>query len=61
MDEGYSEGIRASFMPYLTSHQIISNYYKNIPNFSYLYYLPFYRYIFIMILELVLEKCSFHF
>jgi len=44
--EGYSEGTRARFMPYLKSYSTISNYYKTIiPEFQSLYYLPFYRYI----------------
>ena len=44
--EGYSDGARARFMPYLKSYSTISEYYKNrIPEFNSLYYLPFYRYI----------------
>ena len=44
--EGYSDGTRARFMPYLNSNEIVANYYsKIIPEFQSLYYLPFYRYI----------------
>ncbi len=44
--EGYSDGARARFMPFLKSYSTISDYYKNrIPEFNSLYYLPFYRYI----------------
>lgn len=44
--EGFSEGTRAVFMPYLKSHKTISNYYRPIiPDFDLLYYVPFYRYI----------------
>ncbi|EAZ96248.1 hypothetical protein FBBAL38_02475 [Flavobacteria bacterium BAL38] len=44
--EGHSEGTRARFMPFLKSHATVLNYYKNIvPEFSSLYYMPFYRYI----------------
>ncbi|WP_405322944.1 hypothetical protein [Flavobacterium davisii] len=44
--EGYSEGVRAFFMPYLKSNTSVSNYYKAIiPEFNLLYYIPFYRYI----------------
>jgi hypothetical protein len=45
--EGYSEGTRAMFMPYLSDSPTISNYYKEvIPNHKALYYVPFYRYIY---------------
>jgi hypothetical protein len=46
--EGYSEGTRARFMPFLKSSKTISAYYKKIlseTEFNSLYYVPFYRYI----------------
>lgn len=44
--EGYSEGTRALFMPYLKSNKTIFNYYQNnISDFNSLFYVPFYRYI----------------
>ena len=46
--EGYSDGTRARFMPFLKSSETISSYYKEIlpPSiFNQYYYLPFYRYI----------------
>lgn len=44
--ETYSEGTRARFMPYLTTNQTISEFYKEIiPEFNSLYYIPFYRYV----------------
>ena len=44
--EGYSEGTRARFMPYLKSNETVANYYNEIiPEFKLLYYLPFYRFI----------------
>jgi len=42
---GYSEGTRARFMPYIHQSEVIRNYYKAIPEFNKLYYIPFYRYI----------------
>lgn len=43
---GFSEGTRARFMPYLHDSNVIEQHYKNrIPNFNTLYYIPFYRYI----------------
>lgn len=42
---GYSEGTRANFYPYLNQSDLISSYYKNIADFDKLYYLPFYRYL----------------
>jgi len=42
---GFSEGTRAYFYPYLKESDQISNYYKNIKGFDQLYYLPFYRYL----------------
>lgn len=43
--DGYSEGTMALFMPYLQQSNAIKKYYENIPEFNYLYYIPFYRYI----------------
>lgn len=43
--DGYSEITRARFMPYLHQSDVIRNYYKNIPEFNKLYYIPFFRYI----------------
>ena len=44
--EGYSDGTRARFMPYLKSNETVANYYRKIiPEFQSLYYLPFYRYV----------------
>lgn len=44
--ETYSKGTRARFMPYLKSNKAISKFYEEeIPEFNYLYYVPFYRYI----------------
>jgi uncharacterized protein YxeA len=42
---GYSEGTRARFMPYLHQSEVIRKYYESIPEFNKLYYIPFYRYI----------------
>lgn len=42
---GFSEGTRAYFYPYLKESAQISDYYKNIEDFDELYYLPFYRYL----------------
>lgn len=44
-DDGYSEGTVARFMPYLHQSNTIRNYYENMPEFNYLFYIPFYRYI----------------
>ena len=43
--DGFSEGTRASFMPYIHNSETIKNYYKDLPNFNQIYYIPFYRYI----------------
>ena len=43
--DGYSEGTMALFMPYLQQSNAIKKYYENIPEFNYLYYIPFYRHI----------------
>ncbi len=42
--EGFSDGTRALYMPYLRN-QTISNYYKFSENFNEHYYIPFYRYV----------------
>lgn len=42
---GFSEGTRAYFYPYLKESVQIRDYYKNIEDFDQLYYLPFYRYL----------------
>ena len=39
----HSEAIRSLFMPYLHQSEIIRNYYKNIPEYNQLLYIPFYR------------------
>ena len=41
----HSEAIRSLFMPYLHQSEIIRNYYKNIPEYNQLLYIPFYRYM----------------
>lgn len=43
--DGYSEGTRARFMPYIHQSEVIRKHYKDIPEFNKLYYIPFYRYI----------------
>lgn len=44
--EGYSEGTRAIFMPYLNTEKTISNYYKDkLDDFELLKFIPFYRYV----------------
>ncbi len=43
--DGFSEGTRALFMPYLQVSNTTKNHYKLIPEFNKLYYIPFYRYI----------------
>lgn len=42
---GFSEGTRANFYPYLKESKAISEYYKEIEGFDEMYYLPFYRYL----------------
>lgn len=42
---GFSDGTRARFMPYLHQSKIIRDHYKSIIEFNKLYYFPFYRYI----------------
>ncbi|WP_026706187.1 hypothetical protein [Flavobacterium soli] len=42
---GYSEGTRILFYPFLRKSNTIRSYYKNIPEFDQLYYFPFYKYI----------------
>lgn len=41
----YSEGIRAMYMPYLHSSKTIQQHYQKIPDYTKLFYIPFYRYI----------------
>ncbi|MEC4003731.1 hypothetical protein OX283_003615 [Flavobacterium sp. SUN052] len=41
----HSEAIRSLFMPYLHSSKTIRNFYKNIPEYNQLLYIPFYRYM----------------
>jgi hypothetical protein len=43
--DGYSDGTRALFMPYIKNLNTIEKYYDTIPNFYKLKYIPFYRYI----------------
>lgn len=42
--EKFSDGTRASFMPYFRENAV-SNYYRKMENFNHFYYFPFYRYI----------------
>lgn len=41
----HSEAIRSLFMPYLHSSKTIRYFYKNIPEYNQLLYIPFYRYM----------------
>lgn len=44
--DGFSEGTRAIYMPYLYQVSKISTYYNDkMEDFNYLYYVPFYRYM----------------
>ncbi|AMO21187.1 hypothetical protein [Flavobacterium columnare] len=44
--EGFSEGTRAKFMPFIKKTKVISEFYENkIDSYNWLCYLPFYRYI----------------
>lgn len=43
--DGFSDGTRASFLPYLNSEKLVSSYYDTIPNAFELKNIPFYRYI----------------
>lgn len=43
--DGFSDGTRALFMPYIKNSNTIENYYDSIPDFDKLRYIPFYRYI----------------
>ena len=43
--DGYSEGTRACFMPYIHQSKTIRDFYKNIPDYTKVVYIPFYRYI----------------
>lgn len=42
---GFSEGTRVAFYPYLKDSETISNYYQSIPDYRQLYYVPYYRYL----------------
>ncbi|MEN9322702.1 MAG: hypothetical protein RL699_482 [Bacteroidota bacterium] len=44
-NEKRDEGTTARYLPYLRSNSIIRSHYQNEPEFSYWYYLPFYRYM----------------
>ena len=41
----HSEAIRSLFMPYLHSSKTIRDFYKDLPEFDKLLYIPFYRYL----------------
>lgn len=41
----HSEAIRSLFMPYLHQSESIRNHYKDIPEYTKLLYIPFYRYL----------------
>ena len=41
----HSEAIRSLFMPYLHSSKTIRDFYKNLPEYDKLLYIPFYRYL----------------
>lgn len=41
----HSEAIRSLFMPYLHQSKTIQNFYKNIPEYNQLFYIPFFRYM----------------
>ena len=41
----HSEAIRSLFMPYLHSSKTIRDFYKNIPEYNQLLFIPFYRYM----------------
>ena len=43
--DNHSEAIRANFMPYIHNSETIKTYYKSIPDFNQIYFIPFYRYI----------------
>lgn len=42
---GFSEGTRIAFYPYLKKSKSIQSYYDHLPEFQYLYNIPFYRYL----------------
>lgn len=42
---GFSEGTRVAFYPYLKDSQTIQSYYSHLPDFYYLNNVPFYRYL----------------
>ncbi|WP_428231296.1 hypothetical protein [Flavobacterium sp.] len=44
-NENQSEGISASFLPYIHNSEIIKNHFSSLKDFNELYYIPFYRYI----------------
>jgi hypothetical protein len=44
-NEKRDEGTTARYLPYFRSNSIIRSHYQNEPEFSYWYYLPFYRYM----------------
>lgn len=44
-NEKRDEGTTARYLPYLRGNSIIRSHYQNEPEFSYWYYLPFYRYM----------------
>lgn len=43
--DGYSEGTRAFYMPYLKTSKEVDQYYSDLPEYNKLSYIPFYRYI----------------
>ncbi|HJS01100.1 MAG TPA: hypothetical protein VJ780_09215 [Flavobacterium sp.] len=44
-NESRAEGIASRFLPYLHSSAAVRQHFKNEPDYNYLYYIPFYRYI----------------
>lgn len=43
--DGFSNGTRAMYMPYIKDYETIQNHYQSIANYNELYHIPFYRYI----------------
>lgn len=43
--DDHSEAIRSLFMPYLHASKTIRNFYKDLPEYDKLLYIPFYRYL----------------
>lgn len=41
----FSNGVRAQYMPYLHTSEVIQRHYQNLPDYPKWYYIPFYRYI----------------